>query len=74
MISPHRVLPIAILSIFIRAIQQVRHLLERFHLEGVEQRKEQKIIQKGGLAVKKVISLTQVLLYTFFCNSIFIPF
>ena len=44
MISPHRVLPIAILSIFIRAIQQVRHLLERFHLEGVEQRKEQKII------------------------------
>ena len=27
----------------------------------------------GGRAIKKVMSLTQILLWTFFCNSIFIP-
>ena len=56
-----------ILCIFLGVIQKARHLGR-----GKEQTKKAiKMTQKGGCAVKKVISFTQVILCTFFCNSTF---
>ena len=40
---------------------------------GSKWRMQQKVTQKGGCAVEKVMSLSQILLCTFFSNSIFIP-
>ena len=39
---------------------------------GSRRRKQRKVTQKGECAVKKVISLIQILLCTFFCDSIFV--
>ena len=37
------------------------------------QKKPQKMTQEGGCAASELMSLTQILLCTFFCNSIFSP-
>ena len=48
---------------FFEGIQQVG--------KGSGQRKQQKMTQKEGRAVKKAMSLLQILLCTFFCDSFF---